>query len=185
MNPARFHALDKFSNKNFDRGVPCWKEALWLLTSGLWFELPLPLPSSWRVFWLRFFGAKIGRGVVIRAKVRITMPWRLTLGDYVWIGEESHLMTHGYLEIGSHTCISQRVFLCTASHDYRSETFDLVTKPIRIGERAWIAAQSFVGCGVEIGDGTVVGAGSVVVKSLPKGVIAHGNPAQVVGPRTA
>jgi putative colanic acid biosynthesis acetyltransferase WcaF len=183
MNSPAFHALDRFSNEDFNRGAPRWKEILWLLVSAFWFELPLPLPSIVRVFWLRLFGAKVGQSVVIRAKVHITMPWRLTLGDHVWIGEDSLFMTHGSLVIGSHTCISQRVFLCTASHDFRSRGFDLVTEPIEIGNQVWIAAQSFIGCGVRIGDGTIVSACSVVMKSLPGGVIARGNPLRVVGQR--
>jgi len=183
MSEEKFHALDRYPAKSFDRGAPLWKEALWILVSCLWFETPFPFPSSWRRFWLRRFGAQVGRGVVIRSKVRITMPWRLSIGDYSWIGEETQLLTLARIDIGSHVCISQRAFLCTGSHDFRSLTFDLITRPIRIGNEAWIAAQSFVGPGVEIGRGTVVCAGSIVVRSLPEGVIARGNPAQVTGDR--
>ncbi len=183
MTRGIFHTLDRYPAKPFDRGAPRWKEALWVLVSCLWFETPFPLPSSWRVFWLRTFGAKIGRGVIIRSKVKITMPWRLTIGDYVWIGEAVQMLTLAPIEIGSHTCLSQRAFLCTGSHDFRLPTFDLITKPIRIADQVWIAAQSFIGPGVEIGTGTVVSAGTVVLKNLPGGVIVRGNPPQVVGQR--
>lgn len=179
-----FHSLDAFSNEGYNRGVPWWKEFLWRLVSVCSFEGAWPLPSWSRVFWLRFFGAKIGEGVVIRSKVTISMPWRLTVGDHVWIGEGAFLLTLAPIEIGSHTCLSQRVFLCTGSHDHRSPTFDLITKPIRIGAQCWIAATAFVGPGVEVGEGTVVSAGSVLLESVPGGVIVRGNPAQVTGERT-
>lgn len=182
---ANYHALDRFSNDWYDRGAPRLKEILWRVISFLWFQGHLPLPSAWRVFWLRQFGAKVGRGVVIRSKVMISMPWRLTLGDHVWIGEEAFILTLAEVSIGSHTCVSQRAFLCTGGHDVRSPDFKLTTKPIRIGEQAWVGAQAFVGGGVEIGDGTVIGAGSVVMKSVPGGVIVGGNPAQVLKKRDA
>lgn len=184
MTTGTFHSLDRYCAKNFDRGAPRWKEILWVLTSCLCFETPFPLPSAWRAFLLRLFGAKVGVGLIIRSKVRITMPWRLTVGDHVWIGEETHFLTLAPVEIGSHTCISQRAFLCTGSHNFRSPAFDLITKPIRIGSKCWVAAQAFVAPGVEIGDGTIVSAGSVVLGNLPGGIIARGNPAQVSGPRT-
>lgn len=183
MTSETFHALDDYTPGDFDRGAPRWKEALWVLVSYIWFEDPMPWPSAWRAFLLRLFGAKVGRGVVIRSKVRITMPWRLTLGDHVWIGEETHFLTLAPIEVGSHTCISQRAFLCTGSHNFRSPRFDLITKPIRLGSQCWIAAQAFIGPGVEVGEGTIVSAGSVVLDTLPGGVIARGNPAQVTGPR--
>lgn len=183
ITPGTFHSLDRFSNAWYDRGAPCWKEILWRVVSYLWFEGRMPLPSAWRVFWLRVFGARVGQHVVIRAKVTITMPWRLTLGDHVWIGEEVFILSLGEVSIGSHSVISQRTFLCGGSHDYRSIDFKLLQRPIRIGQQAWIAAQAFVGEGVQVGDGTVVTAGSVVIHDVPAGVIVRGNPAVVVKPR--
>ncbi len=151
-----------------------------MVVKNIIFLNPWPWPSALRVALLRMFGAKIGQGVVIRSRVNITFPWRLTIGDHVWIGEEVCILSLAPVQIGSNVCLSQRAFLCTGSHDFRKPTFDLKTAPITIGDRCWIAAQSFIAAGVEVGAGTVVGAGSVVLKSAPAGVFFGGNPAKFV-----
>ncbi len=174
--------LSRFSSEQFERGVPRWKEALWVLVKCLFFLPPLPFPSAFRAMLLRLFGARIGKGFVIRSQVHIWMPWRLIVGDHVWIGEEAFLLNLAPITIESHCCVSQRAFLCTGTHNHRLPTFDLIAKPIILRTGSWIAAQSFVGPGVEIGEQTVVSAGSVVLRSLPPHSIARGNPAQVTGP---
>ena len=171
--------LKGYTTGTFDRGAPPWKEALWAIAKGLFFLTPWPLPSRLRVALLRSFGAKIGEGVVIRANVNISFPWRLTVGDHVWFGEEVCILSLAPVTIGSHVCISQRAFLCTGSHRYRSPRFDLKTAPISVGDSSWIAAQAFIAPGVEIGAGCVIGAGSVVLESVVAGVLVQGNPAKV------
>lgn len=169
--------LHGYTTKAFDRGAPLWKEALWHLAKCLFFLNPLPWPSALRVGLLRIFGAKIGRGVVIRANAHVTFPWKLTVGDDVWIGEETLLLTLAPIAIGSDVCISQRAFLCTGSHDFGSEGFDLVTKPVRVGASSWIGAQAFIAPGVEIGSGSMICAGSIVVENVSSGKTVRGNPA--------
>lgn len=172
--------LSRFTGREFDRGASFLKEALWLLTKYILF-LPLwPMFSSFRVFALRLFGAKIGSGVVIRSRVNITFPWRLTIGNHVWLGEEVFLLNLAPVTIESNVCISQRAFLCTGSHDFRREDFALITKPIVIRDGAWVAAQAFVGPGVEIGKGAILSAGSVAMENIPGDCLAAGNPAKVV-----
>ena len=123
-----------------------------------WFRVS----SRLKVMALRVFGAEIGEGVVIRSRVNITFPWRFECGDHVWIGDEVLILSLAQVTIGSNVCISQRAFLCTGSHDFRKESFDLITKPIVIEEGCWICAQAFVGPGVTLGSGSMVKAGEVV-----------------------
>jgi putative colanic acid biosynthesis acetyltransferase WcaF len=172
--------LQKFSSAGFDRGAPAWKEALWVLMRGVFFLTPFPFPSAAKVAILRLFGAKIGENVVIRSLVNISFPWRLEIGDNVWIGDGVWVLSLAKVEIGSDVCISQRAYLCTGSHDYRKESFDLVTRPIRIYPESWVAAGAFVGPGVEIGPHSVVSAASVVMQRVEPFKIVGGNPARLV-----
>src|SRR5437868_2181677 len=105
----------------------------------------IPYPSKLKATLLRWFGAKDGRSVIIRSQVNISFPWRLAIGDNVWIGEGVWILSLAQIVIESNVCISQRSYLCSGSHDYRSESFDLITKPICIRERSWVAANSFIG----------------------------------------
>ena len=169
--------LSRFSNPQFDRGASLFKETLWLLVSGLFFTTSIPWPSAIHIFWLRRFGAKIGRGVVIKPQVKITFPWKLSVGDHVWLGEECWLLNLERITIGDNVCISQRTFLCTGNHDYKSTTFDLIVKPIQVEAGAWIGANSFVGPGVTVGSHAVLTAGSVATDDLQPFGIYRGNPA--------
>lgn len=146
----------------------------------VFFETSLPWPSGLRAALLRLFGAHVGDGVVIRAKVNITFPWRVRIGSNTWIGEEVLILSLAMVEIAESVCISQRAFICTGSHDYSKPAFDLVTKPVTIRRGAWIAAQAFIAPGVEVGEGSVVAAGSVVLENVAPRVLVRGNPAAVV-----
>lgn len=172
--------LSQFSAKKFDRGASFLKEALWVLIKCVLFLPPWPMPSAARVLALRGFGATVGCGVVIRSKVNITFPWRLILGNHVWLGEEVFILNLAPVAIESNVCVSQRAFICTGSHDFRREDFALIAKPIVIREGAWVAAQAFVGPGVELGKGAILSAGSVAMNNIPDGCLAAGNPAKVV-----
>lgn len=172
-----------FSTGGFDRGASAFRELLWLLVSLFLFRLcPLKL-SALKCAILRLFGARVGHGVVIKPQVKITFPWKLALGDHVWLGEECWLLNLAPIIIKDNVCISQRAFLCTGNHDYQSATFDLITKPIHIEEGAWIGAGAFVGPGSTIGTHTVVSAGSVVTGDLAPYGIYQGNPASRVKTR--
>ena len=171
--------LSRFDNSSFDRGACRVKEAAWILCKALCFLVPLPLPSAFRVFCLRLFGAKIGAGMVIRSGVNITFPWRFAAGDHVWIGEGVLILSLAEVTLGSDVCLSQRSFLCTGSHDRRKESFDLIARPIVIGDQVWVAAQAFVGPGVTVGRGATLAAGTVVTRSVPEKALVRGNPAQV------
>ena len=160
--------LDGYSNFPFSRGKSFFFEAAWVVFSGLIFSSWFP-GSGWRVFFLRLFGAKIGRGVVIKPHVRIKFPWRLVIGDYSWIGESAWIDNLDMVVIGSHTCISQGAYLCTGSHNWKSEKFELTVRPISIGSHSWICAYSKISLGVTIGDCCFVGFGKICTKSMANG----------------
>ncbi|HEY1787130.1 MAG TPA: WcaF family extracellular polysaccharide biosynthesis acetyltransferase [Verrucomicrobiae bacterium] len=159
-----------------DRGRPVIVEALWYLTKCLLFLTPLPVPCRLKCQVLRWFGARVGRGVVIKPRVNVHFPWKLTIGDFAWIGEEVFILNFEPVNIGAHCCISQRAFLCTGNHDYRRPDMPYRNRPITVEDGAWVGAQSFVAPGVRIGTETVITAGSVVTKSQPPRMVCGGNP---------
>jgi putative colanic acid biosynthesis acetyltransferase WcaF len=171
--------LSTYDNSDFDRGASRWKEALWILVRWIFFQNAFPWPSALRVELLKAFGARMGNGVVIRTNVNISFPWRLAIGNQVWIGEDVGILSLAPVTIGSNVCLSQRAYLCAGSHDHRREDFPLITRPITIHDGSWVAAMAFIGPGVEIGVGSVIAAGAVVVRSVPAGACVRGNPAKV------
>lgn len=171
--------LARFGNPQFDRARPNWFEAIWMVTQAVFVSSWLP-GSVHRRLLLKLFGARIGVGVVIKPNVRIKFPWRLEIGDHSWIGEDVWIDNLALVTIGSNACISQGAYLCTGSHDWSSPTFDLIVKPITIGDGAWIAAKSTVGPGVSVGKGAVLGLGSTTSKDLDPWCIYSGAPAEFV-----
>jgi putative colanic acid biosynthesis acetyltransferase WcaF len=161
-----------------DRGAPKWKEMLWYLLKCFFFLSPLPWPNRLQIAILRAFGAKVGSGVNIKPRVNIHFPWKLSIGNNSWLGEELFILNFEPVTIGDDCCLSQRVFLCTGNHDFRDPTFAFRNEPIEIKRGAWIGAQSFVGPGVTVGAEAVVTAGSVVTGDLPENFICSGNPAK-------
>jgi len=172
--------LSRYRAVGFDRGASALKEGLWLVVSLLLFRLcPFKFSALKRIA-LRLFGARIGNSVVIKPDVRITFPWKLEIGDYVWLGEGSWLLNLAPIMIESNACISQRGFLCAGSHDYKSPTFDLQVAPITIQRGAWVGACAWVGPGVLIGTNAVLTANSVATTDLEPSGIYQGNPAQLI-----
>jgi putative colanic acid biosynthesis acetyltransferase WcaF len=108
--------------------------------------------------------------------VNIHLPWKLSVGDYAWIGEEVFILNFEPVSIGAHCCVSQRAFLCTGNHDYRQANFAYRNQPITVEAGAWIGAQAFVAAGVTIGSEAVIAAGSVVTQDQPAYMVCAGNP---------
>ena len=133
-------------------------------------------PNGLRCAILRWFGAQIGEGVLIRHRVTVQWPWKLSIGDDSWIGTGAELYNLDDIVIGSDVCISQHVFLCTGSHDRSSPTFEFDNGPIVIEDGAWVCARSTVLRGVTIGANSVVGATSFVYRDIPPDSIVR--PAQ-------
>lgn len=181
--PSNKVDLSAFTTGAFDRGASAWKEGLWIVVSFLLFRL-FPLPASrLKRAALRLFGATVGEGVVIKPDVRIQFPWKLTIGDHVWLGEQCWLLNLAPITLGADVCISQRAFLCTGNHDYRSPRFDLIAEPIAVEPGAWIGAGAWVGPGVRVGTHAVLTAQSVAARDLEPFTIYQGNPAASRGRR--
>ena len=154
---------------------------------GLWHVVRLTLwpLMHWRLTGargalLRLFGAQIGRGTALRASTRIEMPWQLSIGDRCLFGDKVTVYNLGNVAVGDDTVISQGAHICGGTHDYTDPSFPLVRQDIRIGSHVWIAADAFVGPGVTIGDGAIVGARAVVTGDVEPWTIVGGNPARPI-----
>lgn len=132
---------------------------------------------------LRIFGAKLTLGVMVYPSCRIFAPWNLSIGKYSCIGPNTTIYNKAPIVIGENCVISQGAYLCTASHDISKKSHDLITKPIIIKNRAWVAAEAFIGPGVTIGEGAVVGARAAVFKDVEPWTVVGGNPAKVIKKR--
>jgi putative colanic acid biosynthesis acetyltransferase WcaF len=138
----------------------------------------LPYPSVFKVFLLKLFGAKIGKGVVIRTNVNIKQPWCLEFGDFVWIGEEVWIDNLVMVYIRDNVCISQGAMLLTGNHNYSKSSFDLITGEIILENGVWIGAKSIVGPGVKCSSHSILAVGSATFNNLDAYSIYQGNPAQ-------
>lgn len=165
------------------RGKNVINVQIWWFVQATFFRYSPQFLYSWRRFILRLFGARIGKKVIIRPTVTITYPWKVSIGDYSWIGDDVVLYSLGNITIGQNTVISQKSYLCAGSHDYLKEGFPIFSKEIRISDECWLATDVFVAPGVNIGNKTIVGARSSVFKNLPDNKICYGNPAQPIKDR--
>ncbi len=158
-------------------------QVVWYFVSVALFESGwFPLGGVKRAI-LRAFGARIGQNVTIKPNLRIKYPWRLVVGDHVWIGQECWIDNLVEVRIGSHVCVSQRVYLCTGGHDHRRRGFDLKCGEIVIEDGAWVAASAVVLGGVTVGANALVAAGSAVTRDVPAAKIVGGCPAKVIADR--
>lgn len=155
---------------------------LWAFGRILFRLVPRPLYGP-RRFILKLFGAKIGKQVNISNSATIYFPWNLEIGDWSAIGEHAYIYNLGPIKIGERATISQRAHLCAGSHDYRDPAMPLVTPPISVEGEAWVCADAFVGPGVTIGEGAVVGARAVAMISVAPWTVVSGNPAEFVKKR--
>jgi putative colanic acid biosynthesis acetyltransferase WcaF len=159
------------------RGRNIFIVQLWNLTYSLLFKTSPQILYFWRRFLLRLFGAQIGSGVRIRSSAHIYYPWKVSVGNNSWIGDRTELYSLGTIKIGENVVISQRSYLCTGSHDYSDATFSIWQKPIILEDEVWVATDVFIGPGVKIDKGAVIGSRSSVYKNMPAGMICVGNPA--------
>lgn len=176
MSPSRVKLKAFNASIGLNREASKLKEASWYLIKVFFFLSALPYPTSFKVGLLKLFGARIGSRVYIKPRVNIHMPWKLEIGDDVWIGEEVFILNFEKVLIGSNVTVSQRAFICCGNHDFREPSMPYRNAPITLEDGSWIGAASFIGPGVVVGVDTVVGAGSVVTSSLPTNGVYGGNP---------
>jgi putative colanic acid biosynthesis acetyltransferase WcaF len=139
----------------------------------------------WRAWVYTLAGARLGTAVHIYPTARVWAPWQLHMEPRACLGDRVDCYSVDRISIGADAVVSQDACLCTATHDYRSPDFPLITRPIVVGPKAWIAAGAFIGPGVTVGEGAVVGARAVVTKDVPPWTIVVGNPARPIGLRPA
>lgn len=156
---------------------------VWGVVYALFFRYsPRPF-HGYRAFILRCFGAKVGKGTHVYPGVKIWAPWMLELGDECGIASGVDLYSQGKITVGYRAIISQGTYVCTGTHDYTKAGHPLYTKPITIGNSAWVAADCFIHPGVTIGEGAVIGARSVVTKDMPAWMVCAGHPCNPVKER--
>ena len=157
---------------------------LWRLTWSLsTFLIPSSLGQGWKRFILRCFGAKISSTAVIYSSAKIFMPWHLEMHDFACLAPNVDCYNAARVILESYVTISQRAYLCTASHNISSIYHEQVVSPIIIRKRAWVAAEAFVGPGVTIGEGAVVGARAAVFRDVEPWNVVGGNPAKFIKKR--
>jgi len=175
--------LSLYSTPKGFRGKSKIYVQLWWIVYTIFFKLSPQVFYSWRRFLLRIFGAKIGNNVIIRPSAQFTYPWKISIGDNSWIGDDVVLYSLGNIEIGKNTVISQRSYICTGSHDYKDNKFPIYSKSIKIENQCWIATDVFIAPGITIKEGVVVGARSTVISDLENFSVYVGSPAKFIKKR--
>ena len=141
--------LSKFKKSNLYQKENFVLNFTWYLVNNFFFNTSIP-GSKIRVFLLKLFGSKIGKNVYFKPKVNIKFPWKLEIDDNSWIGENVWIDNISQIKIGKNCCISQGVYFCTGNHDFKKESFDLISESIVVGDSVWIGAKSIIGPGSKI-----------------------------------
>jgi len=169
--------LSKYNNSSYSPGSNSITRLLWYFTNIFFFQNPFNPISKLKVILLQIFGAKIGKGVVIKPSVNIKYPWRLKIGNNVWIGENVWIDNLADVEIGDNCCISQGTMLLTGSHDYTKISFDVIVGKIILEDGVWLGAKSVVYPNITCKSHSILGVNSVAMKDLESYFIYNGNPA--------
>ncbi|WP_442844802.1 WcaF family extracellular polysaccharide biosynthesis acetyltransferase [Leeuwenhoekiella sp. H156] len=179
-----YQDLNLFRLPDTFRGRSKITTQLWWIVQSTLFSWSPQVFYGWRRFLLRLFGAKIGKGVLIRPTAKITYPWNIEIGDYSWIGEDNVLYSLGKIYIGRHVALAHKVYLNTGGHEYNKTTFDIFAKPVYISDECWLTNDVYIAPGVSLAKGTIIAARSSVLKSiLEEGKICAGTPARIIKDR--
>ena len=161
------------------------RRALWNMVYVL-FVRPCPrgnISSKWRRSIYRLFGAKLADSASVHASAKVFMPWNLVMEPYSVIGDNAEIYNPDIVHLGRNCVVSQHAYLCCASHNIYSNAHEQINAPIIMHDRSWVAADAFVGMGVTIGEGAVVGARAAVFKDVEPWTVVGGNPAKVIKKR--
>lgn len=175
--------LAKYDNSSYHTGRNFIVRLLWYYTNILFVNNGFFPFSGFYKFLLRLFGAKIGKGVVIKPSVNIKYPWRLKIGDYSWIGENVWIDNLDDVEIGNNVVLSQGAMLLCGNHNYKKSTFDLITGKIVLEDGVWIGAKTVVTAGVTCYKNSILTVNSVASKDLEENGIYRGSPAEKISER--
>lgn len=185
MDEAFFTARETMNLDQYTEIKPHRKKWLvWQLINRTLFRILIgPYLKNARILLLKVFGADIEWGVMVYSSVDIWAPWKLKMGKCSCIGGNVIVYNKDTVVIDDNVVVSQGAYLCTASHDISSESHELITAPIHLCNRSWVAADAFVGMGVTIGEGAVVGARAAVFKDVEPWTVVGGNPAKLIKKR--
>lgn len=161
-------------------GASKLKQFLWYFVNAFFLTNILNPFSGLKCFLLRCFGAKVGKGVVIKPGVNIKYPWKLYIGNFSWIGEKVWIDNLANVTIGENVCISQEAMLLTGNHNFKKTSFDLMIGGIVIEDGVWIGAKAVVCSGLVVRDHSILTVGSVLTKDTDAYVIYQGNPAEQI-----
>jgi putative colanic acid biosynthesis acetyltransferase WcaF len=175
--------LSTYNNSPFHPGGSALKRLLWFYVNAVFLKSSLLPLSNFRIFWLRLFGAKIGKGVTIKPGVSVKYAWHLNIGNHTWIGENVWIDCLVPVIVGNNVCISQGAILLTGSHNYKNTAFDLITAGITLEDGVWVGAGAIVNLGVTVASHAVLTSGSVATRNLDAYSIYQGNPAVKVRSR--
>lgn len=160
------------------------KRVLW---GGTWLLLARPLPRKlgrrWKIILINIFGGNVSKKATVYSSVKIYAPWNLEMHDFSCLAPEVDCYNVDRIIIGAHSTVSQKSYLCTASHDVTKSSNPLTTAPIIIKDQVWIGADVYLGMGVTVEQGSVVGARSSVYKDVKSWEIIGGNPAKFIKKR--
>ncbi|WP_184545006.1 WcaF family extracellular polysaccharide biosynthesis acetyltransferase [Mucilaginibacter sp. FT3.2] len=169
--------LATYNNHPFHPGGSMLKRILWFYVNAVFFKTSFIPSRSFKVFLLRMFGAQIGKNVTIKPGVNIKYPWFLQIGNQTWVGENVWIDCLVHISIGENVCLSQGAVLLTGSHNYKTASFNLITKSVILEDGVWIGAGAMVNLGITAGSHAVLTAGSTATKNLEPYGIYQGNPA--------
>lgn len=165
------------------RGRSLVQVQIWWFVQATFFRHSPQFAYGFRRGLLRMFGARVGHDVLVRPTVTITYPWKVSLGDRSWIGDDVVLYSLGQIHVGDDSVVSQKSYLCAGDHDYTIPDFPIRERAIKIGDGVWIAADVFLAPGTQVGDNTVVGARSSVFRDLPSNMVCFGSPCKPIHQR--